>query len=173
MPVSLTSYVASLMKVILCSSFVRSRWPMQRFPSCILGSKCCALQSELRCSRHQASQLTPLSPLQPCSSAFLKIYLFNWRTITSQHCGGPCHTSTQISHVYMCVQPLEPPSHLPLHPIPLGYPRAPTLSAPLHASNLHWSSIVHMEIYMFQCKNLQAFENQISHNSKTSVDTYQ
>ena len=22
---------------------------------------------------------------------------FNWRTVTSQHCGGPCHTSTRIN----------------------------------------------------------------------------
>ena len=68
---------------------------------------------------------------------------------------------------------LEPPSHFPPHPIPLGCPRTLTLSALLLASNLHWSSIVHMVIYMFQCKNFQAFEYQIAHNSKTSVDTYQ
>ena len=43
----------------------------------------------------------------------------------------------------------EPPSHLPPHPIPLGCPRAPALSALLHASNLHWSSILHMVIYIF------------------------
>ena len=83
---------------------------------------------------------------------------------THQHRSVMC---THVSHH------LEPPSHLPPHPNPLGYPRAPNLSALLHASNLHWSSIVHMEIYTFQCKNLQAFENQISHNSKTSVDTHQ
>ena len=42
----------------------------------------------------------------------------------------------------------EPPSHLPPHPISLGCPRAPALRALLHASNLHWSSILHMVIYM-------------------------
>ena len=42
----------------------------------------------------------------------------------------------------------ETPSHLPPHPIPLGCPRAPALSALLHASNLHWSSILHMVTYM-------------------------
>ena len=52
--------------------------------------------------------------------------------------------------VYMCSHP-ESPSHLPPHPIPLGCPRAPTLDALLHASNLHWSSVLHMVIYMFQC----------------------
>ena len=45
----------------------------------------------------------------------------------------------------------ESPSHLPTHPIPLGSPRALTLSALLDASNLHWSSVLHMIIYMFQC----------------------
>ena len=44
----------------------------------------------------------------------------------------------------------EPPSYLLPHPIPLGCPRASALSALLHASNLHWSSILHMVIYMFQ-----------------------
>ena len=45
----------------------------------------------------------------------------------------------------------EPPSHLPPPPIPLGCPRALALGALLHASNLHWSSTLHMVIYMFQC----------------------
>ena len=46
------------------------------------------------------------------------------------------------------------PSHLPPHSIPLDCPRAPTLSALLHASNLQWSSILYMIIYMFQCYSL-------------------
>ena len=45
----------------------------------------------------------------------------------------------------------EAPFHLPPHPIPLGCPRAPALSALLHAWNLHRSSILHMVIYMLQC----------------------
>ena len=36
----------------------------------------------------------------------------------------------------------ESPSHLPPHSSPLGCPRAPALGALLHASNLHWSSIL-------------------------------
>ena len=48
----------------------------------------------------------------------------------------------------------EPSSHLPPHPIPLSCPREPALGALLHASNLHWSSILHMVIYMFQCYSL-------------------
>ena len=48
----------------------------------------------------------------------------------------------------------EPRSHLPPHPIPLSCPRAPALGALLHASNLHWSSISHIVMYMFQCYSL-------------------
>ena len=47
-----------------------------------------------------------------------------------------------------------PPSHLPPHSIPLVCPRAPALSTLLHVSNLHWSSISHTVIYMFQCYSL-------------------
>ena len=35
------------------------------------------------------------------------------------------------------------------------HPRALALSALLHALNLHWSSISHMVIYMFQCYPLK------------------
>ena len=52
--------------------------------------------------------------------------------------------------VYMC-PPSQTPSHLPPHPIPLGYPSAPALCDLFHALNLNWSSIPHMVIYMFQC----------------------
>ena len=51
--------------------------------------------------------------------------------------------------------PPEPPSHHPPYPIPLGYPGAPALGALLHALNLHWSSVLHMVIYMFQCYSLK------------------
>ena len=51
----------------------------------------------------------------------------------------------------------ESPSQLPAHPIPLSCPRAPALRALPHASNLHWSFILHMLIYMFQCYPLKSF----------------
>ena len=35
-------------------------------------------------------------------------------------------------------------------------PRAPTLGTLLHASSLHWSFILHMVIYMFQCCSLKS-----------------
>ena len=41
----------------------------------------------------------------------------------------------------MCPPHPEPSSHFAPHPIPLGCPRAPALSALLYASNLHWSSM--------------------------------
>ena len=57
---------------------------------------------------------------------------------------------TDQPQVYMCYPHPEPPSNLPPHPIPLGYPRAWALGALLHALNSHWSSILHMVMYMFQ-----------------------
>ena len=50
-----------------------------------------------------------------------------------------------------CVPHLEPPSHHPPHPIPLGHPSAPAPSTLYHASNLDWRFVSHMIIYMFQC----------------------
>ena len=44
--------------------------------------------------------------------------------------------------VHMCA-PIPHPDPPP-HPIPLGWLRAPALSALLHALSLHWSSILHM-----------------------------
>ena len=58
--------------------------------------------------------------------------------------------------VHMCPLILNTPSHLLPHPIPLGCPSALALSAQLHALNLHWSSILHMVIYMFQCYFLKS-----------------
>ena len=55
----------------------------------------------------------------------------------------------------------ESPSHLPPHSIPLGCPRAPALGALLHASNMLWSSILHMVMYMFQCYSLKSFHPSI------------
>ena len=47
-----------------------------------------------------------------------------------------------------------PPTSSP--PIPLGCPSAPALSGLSHASNLDWSSVSHMVIYMFQCYSLKS-----------------
>ena len=56
-------------------------------------------------------------------------FFISWRLITLQHCSGFCHTLKWISHGFTCVPHPDPPSHLPLHPIPLGLPRAPCPSA--------------------------------------------
>ena len=79
---------------------------------------------------------------------FLKLIYFNWRLITLHYYSGFCHTLTWISHRCTCVPHPDPPSQLPPHPIPQGYPSAPALSTLSHASNLDWRSISHMVIYM-------------------------
>ena len=68
--------------------------------------------------------------------------------------------------VYMCPIILNS-AHLPPHPSPLGSPRAPALSALLHASNLNWSSILHMVINIFQCYSVISSHPHFSpHSSK-------
>ena len=59
---------------------------------------------------------------------FYFIFFISWRLITLQYCSGFCHTLKWISHGFTCVPHPDPPSHLPLHPIPLGLPSAPGLS---------------------------------------------
>ena len=79
---------------------------------------------------------------------FKKSIYFNWRIIALQYCDGFCHTSTWIR--YTCVPPILklPPTSLP-NPTPQGCPRALALGALLHASKLHWLSILHMVMYIF------------------------
>ena len=59
---------------------------------------------------------------------FFPFIFISWRLITLQYCSGFCHTVTWISHGFTCIPHPDPPSHLPLHPIPLGLPSAPGLS---------------------------------------------
>ena len=89
-------------------------------------------------------------------SLFFQCIYFNWSIITLQYCDGFCHTSTWISHEQACVPPSWTPSQIPPHPIPLGCARSPALGALLLASNLHWSFILHVVIYMFQCYSLKS-----------------
>ena len=63
-------------------------------------------------------------------SFFFVLFCFSfifvsWRLITLQYCSGFCHTLTWISHGFTCVPHPDPPSHLPVYPIPLGLPSAP------------------------------------------------
>ena len=57
---------------------------------------------------------------------FLFLFIFiSWRLITLQYCSGFCHTLIWISHGFTCIPHPDPPSYLPLHPIPLGLSSAP------------------------------------------------
>ena len=53
---------------------------------------------------------------------FFSFVFISWRLVTSQHCSGFCHTLTWIIHGVTCIPHPDPPSHLPLHQIPLGLP---------------------------------------------------
>ena len=44
-------------------------------------------------------------------------------------CSEFCHTLKWNSHRFTCVPHPDPPSHLPLHRVPLGFPSAPGPSA--------------------------------------------
>ena len=57
------------------------------------------------------------------------------------------HESTTGVHMFPI---LNPPTHFPPYPIPLGHPSAPALCILYHASNLDWRFVSHMIIYMFQ-----------------------
>ena len=56
---------------------------------------------------------------------FFPFIFISCRLITSQHFSGFCHTLTWISHAVTYIPHPNPPSHLPLHQIPLGLPSAP------------------------------------------------
>ena len=58
---------------------------------------------------------------------FFSFIFISWRLITLQYCSGFCHTLTWISHGFTCIPHPDPPSHLPLYPIPLGLPSAPSI----------------------------------------------
>ena len=62
-------------------------------------------------------------------SLFFSFIFINRGLIILQYCSGFCHTLTWISHGFTCVPHPEPCSHLPPHPIPLGYSSVSALSA--------------------------------------------
>ena len=52
------------------------------------------------------------------------ILFFFFLIIIFFYCSGFCHTLKWNSHGFTCVPHPDPPSHLPLYPIPLGLPSA-------------------------------------------------
>ena len=85
---------------------------------------------------------------------FLLLFLIylNWRIISLQHCDDFSHNQHEsATGIHLSHPILNPPPTSLLTLFLCGCPRAPALSALLHASNLHWSSILHMVMYMFQC----------------------
>ena len=71
--------------------------------------------------------------------------------------------------VYMCPPHPEHSSHFLPHPITLGCPRAPALSALLHSLSVRGLSILHMVIYMFQCYSLISSHTALFHRVQKSV----
>ena len=65
------------------------------------------------------------------------------------------HQHELATGTHVSPNPNAPHTSLPI-PSPLGCARAPALGALFHASNLDWSSISHMVIYMFQCYSLKS-----------------
>ena len=61
----------------------------------------------------------------------------------------------ELLQAYMC-PPIWTPLPPPFLPYPSGLSRSTSLGALLHASNLQWSSVLHMVIYMFQCYSLKS-----------------
>ena len=59
------------------------------------------------------------------------LYFFAFETFFYYffYCSGFCHTLKWNSHGFTCIPHPDPPSHLPLHPIPPGLPSAPGPSA--------------------------------------------
>ena len=55
-------------------------------------------------------------------------------------------------YIYICPITLEPPFHLPVHPMALHC--QPRLSSLHHTANSHWLAILHMVMYRFQCYSL-------------------
>ena len=89
---------------------------------------------------------------------FSQLIIFFWLEDNDlQYRGRFCHTSTWISHRCTCVpQILNPTPTSPSTQFLGGCPRALVLGALLHALNLHWSSTLHMVMYVFQCYSLKS-----------------
>ena len=93
------------------------RWSISKLPwFCVLGQVAWTLWFSFFLIRKQ------------CFFFFNFFFFISWRLITLLYCSEFCHTLKWISHGFTCISHPDPPSYLPLHPIPLGLPRAPGLS---------------------------------------------
>ena len=66
----------------------------------------------------------PMTPLFICLYFFFCVFIYLFFI-----CSEFSHTLEWNSHGFTCVPHPDPPSHLPLHPLPLGFPSAPGPSA--------------------------------------------
>ena len=67
------------------------------------------------------------------------------------------YISKSVTGLHVFPPILNPPLPTsPPHPIPLYCPRAPALGALPHTVNLHWPSVLHKVIYMFQYYSLKS-----------------
>ena len=74
-----------------------------------------------------------------CAGSLLPLRLLSGCSARAPHCGGCfffflicsefCHTLKWNGLEFTCLPHPDPPSHLPLHPLPPGLPRAPVPSA--------------------------------------------
>ena len=70
----------------------------------------------------QAHLILIFTEQSPWGSGSLRLHFFFFYFFI---CGGFCHTLKWNSQGFTCVPHPNPPSHLPLHPFPLGFPSAP------------------------------------------------
>ena len=84
----------------------------------------------LQCQEQISQQCLVSNQFFPHCFVVLKLlYIDTFISFFFFYCGGFCHTLKWNSHGFTCVPHPDPPSHLPLHPIPLGFPSAPGPSA--------------------------------------------
>ena len=78
---------------------------------------------------------------------FIKLLYFNWRLLYNIVVVFT-YIDMNKPWVYICPPVPNTPPHLPPNPIPLGFVSVLALSVLFLVSNLDWSSILHLEIYM-------------------------
>ena len=65
------------------------------------------------------------------------------------------HRHESVTSIHVSPHPAIPFSPLST-PYPPGLSQSTSFGALLHVSNLHWSSVLHMVMYMFQCYSLKS-----------------